>query len=217
MSTITTIVSFDKLYILFPAYCSGLFLELKNRSGPAESRFLVLKRQQSGSQFSRPCGPCTASPARRSGYRAPEPGRVPKLWGGSGPQTDCGHICPCSCITAGEREKMRLEEDTGKRSEHLHRMGLSVTEHPPAVQNQPKGDSPVPSRASAAVSPSDIFRNRTLLLFFFTLISKSPGGVIDTTDSLQIHTGSQEGCVHPRAQTKAMRSALPSSRSEGHF
>lgn len=148
MSTITTIVSFDKLYILFPAYCSGLFLELKNRSGPAESRFLVLKRRQSGSQFRRPCSPSTASPTTGSGYRTPEPGWVPKLWGGSGLQTDRGHICPWSCITAGEKEKMSLEEDRGKSSEHLHRMGLSVTEHPPAVQKQPNGDSLVPSRAS---------------------------------------------------------------------
>ena len=107
-STTTTTVSFSKLHILFPAYCSGLFLELKNRSGPTESRFLVVKKRSSSYQlkspFRCPCIPSTDSPGRGSGYRTPEPGRVPKLWGGSGPQTDYGHICPWSCLTPGKGE-----------------------------------------------------------------------------------------------------------------
>ena len=75
-------------------------------------------------------------------------------------------------------------------------MGLLVTECPPVLQTQPNpmgtavnGHLVVsPPHASVAVLQPDIFGDGMLFFFFFTLISKFTGGIIDVTDSLQIQT-----------------------------
>lgn len=57
---------------------------------------------------------------------------------------------------------MSLEEDRGKRSEHLNQMGLSVNECPPVPQKQPNWDSyGRPPRPCALLVPRRLSCNLT--------------------------------------------------------